>query len=225
MEGAGGRTRLWVYVSPRHTQRSRASCRVRRPGSSTPEAPPSPRFSTVPAAAPPGRRVIRFKGWKEIRRPLQSCPCTSSLALCPLSLRHPPSCWGDTPAAQTTGTGGPLACTGRLVPQGLTTALHFGGRLKGERSVMPAGVGPTSRPPAGAHPARVRGGRPQDPLTGQVKEPVVVRHVWLGFRHRVPLCQQGGWSSGLCQLEDPRAGDGHLGCLGHLGHLDEREKS
>lgn len=128
LEGAGGRTRLWVYVSPRHTQRSRASCRVRRPGSSTPEAPPSPRFSTVPAVAPPGRRVIRFKGWKEIRRPLQSCPCTSSLALCPLSLRHPPSCWGDTPAAQTTGTGGPLACTGRLVPQGLTTALHFGGR-------------------------------------------------------------------------------------------------
>lgn len=168
------------------------------------------------AARAPGRESGRRFRAALAPRP---CPC----APFPLSAHCPAG--GHTPGAQTSGTAVPPASTRppglhrATSPPGPDDRSALRGEMKGQQSVMPAGVGPTFRPPAGAHPARVRWGRPQDPLTGQVKEPVVVRHVWLGFRHGVPLCQQGGWSSGLCQLEDPRAGDGHLGCLGHLGHL------
>lgn len=43
----------------------------------------------------------------------------------------------------------------------------------------------------------------RDLLTGQMKEAVVVGDMWLGFRHGVPLCQQGGRGPGLCQSQDP----------------------
>lgn len=58
------------------------------------------------------------------------------------------------------------------------------------------------------------------PLTCQLEETVIVRHIRLGFRHRVPLFHEDGWGPGFCQAKSPWGGDCHLGCSGHLGNLE-----
>lgn len=51
-------------------------------------SPRSPGFPTVSALP------CRPGTGKGIGQALPSCPCSLSLALCPLSPQHPPSCWG-----------------------------------------------------------------------------------------------------------------------------------